>query len=124
MHKLLDYFWKYNLPRWTILLIDLAICAFSLTLAFFLRFNFKSIPQIELDNFPIAYLVVLLVRLISFVISKTYKGVVRYTGAKDASRIFIIVLAGSLVLYFINIITRQLILGHYIIPHSVIMIDA
>ncbi len=124
MHKLLDYFWKYNLPRWTILLIDLAICAFSLTLAFFLRFNFKSIPQNELDNFPIAYSVVLLVRLISFVISKTYKGVVRYTGAKDASRIFIIVLAGSLVLYFINIITRQLILGHYIIPHSVIIIDA
>lgn len=124
MHKLLDYFWKYNLPRWTILLIDLAICAFSLTLAFFLRFNFKSIPQNELDNFPIAYSVVLSVRLISFVISKTYKGVVRYTGAKDASRIFIIVLAGSLVLYFINIITRQLILGHYIIPHSVIIIDA
>jgi FlaA1/EpsC-like NDP-sugar epimerase len=124
MHKLLDYFWKYNLPRWTILLIDLAICAFSLTLAFFLRFNFKSIPQNDLDNFPIAYLVVILVRLISFVISKTYKGVVRYTGAKDASRIFVIVLAGSLMLYFINIITRQLILGHYIIPHSVIIIDA
>ncbi len=124
MHKILHYFWKYNLPRWTILLIDLAICAFSLTLAFFLRFNFKSIPQNELDNFPIAYTIVLLVRLISFVFSKTYKGVVRYTGAKDASRIFVIVLAGSLMLYFINIITRQLILGHYIIPHSVIIIDA
>ena len=124
MHKILYYFWKYNLPRWTILLIDLAICVFSLTLAFFLRFNFKSIPQNDLDNFPIAYLVVILVRLISFVISKTYKGVVRYTGAKDASRIFFIVLAGSLMLYFINIITRQLILGHYIIPHSVIIIDA
>ena len=124
MHKLLDYFWKYNLPRWTILLIDLTICAFSLTLAFFLRFNFKSIPQNDLDNFPIAYVVVILVRLTSFIISKTYKGVVRYTGAKDASRIFIIVLAGSLVLYFINIITRQIILGHYIIPHSVIIIDA
>jgi FlaA1/EpsC-like NDP-sugar epimerase len=124
MHKLLDYFWKYNLPRWTILLIDLAICAFSLTLAFFLRFNFKSIPQNELANFPLAYSIVLIVRFISFAVSKTYKGVVRYTGAKDASRIFIIVLAGSLVLYFINIITRQLILGHYIIPHSVIIIDA
>jgi FlaA1/EpsC-like NDP-sugar epimerase len=124
MHKLLDYFWKYNLPRWTILLIDLTICAFSLTLAFFLRFNFKSIPQNELDNFPLAYSIVLIVRFISFAVSKTYKGVVRYTGAKDASRIFVIVLAGSLALYFINIITRQLILGHYIIPHSVIIIDA
>jgi len=112
------------MPRWLILVIDLLICVFSLTLAFFLRFNFKSIPQNELEEFPISYGVVLSVRLISFLISKTYKGVVRYTGGKDATRIFNIILLGSLVVYFINIITRQLILGHYFIPHSVIIIDA
>lgn len=124
MHKILEYFWKYNLPRWSILLIDLIICAFSLTLAFFLRFNFKSIPANELANFPLVYSVVLSVRLIAFFISKIYKGVVRYTGAKDATRIFIIVLASSAVLFVINIITRQIILGYYLIPHSVIVIDA
>ncbi len=124
MHKLLEYFWKYNLPRWSILLIDLFICAFSLTLAFFLRFNFKSIPQSELENFPLIYSVVLTVRLVSFIISKTYKGVVRYTGSKDASRIFLVVFSGSVVLYVVNIFTRQLMLGYYLIPHSVIIIDA
>ena len=95
MHKLLDYFWKYNLPRWSILIIDLLICAFSLTLAFFLRFNFKSIPQSELDNFPLIYSVLLSVRLCAFIISKIYKGVVRYTGARDATRIFVIILLKS-----------------------------
>lgn len=124
MHKILEYFWKYNLPRWSILLIDIVICAFSLTLAFFLRFNFKSIPANELANFPLVYSVVLSVRLIAFFISKTYKGVVRYTGAKDATRIFIIVLASSAVLFVINIFTRQVLLGYYLIPHSVIVIDA
>lgn len=124
MHKLLEFFWKYNLPRWSILLIDIAICAFSLTLAFFLRFNFKSIPDNELANFPKAYAVVLAVRFIAFFISKTYKGVVRYTGAKDATRILFVVLTGSAIVYVINIICRQIILGYYLVPNSVIVIDA
>ena len=124
MHNILNFFWKYNLPRWSILFIDLLICTFSLTLAFFLRFNFKSIPQNELDNFPIAYAVVLIVRTLAFIFSKTYKGVVRYTGAKDATRIFFVVILSSLVLYGINIFTRQILLGHYIIPHSVVVMDA
>lgn len=123
MHKILEYFWKYNLPRWSILIIDLLICAFSLTLAFFLRFNFKSIPENELANFPLVYTVVLSVRLIAFGISKTYKGVVRYTGAKDATRIFVIVLLSSLFLFIVNIFTRQVLLGYYLIPHSVVVID-
>ena len=124
MHKILEYFWKYNLPRWSILIIDLFICAFSLTLAFFLRFNFKSIPQSELDNFPIVYTVVLSARLLAFIISKTYKGVVRYTGARDATRIFVIILLSSFFLFIINIFTRQVLLGYYLIPHSVVIIDA
>ncbi|MES2514781.1 MAG: nucleoside-diphosphate sugar epimerase/dehydratase [Bacteroidota bacterium] len=124
MHKILEYFWKYNLPRWSILIIDLIICAFSLTLAFFLRFNFKSIPSEDLKNLPYDYAIVLSVRLLAFMISKTYKGVVRYTGAKDATRIFAIVLLSSFCLYIINIFTRQILLGYYIIPHSVIVIDA
>jgi FlaA1/EpsC-like NDP-sugar epimerase len=124
MHKILDYFWKYNLPRWSILIIDLLICTFSLTLAFFLRFNFKSIPQSELDNFPLIYSVLLSVRLFAFIISKIYKGVVRYTGARDATRIFVIILSSSFFLFIINIFTRQILLGYYLIPHSVIIIDA
>src|ERR1700740_1748353 len=114
MHRILEFFWKYNLPRWSILIIDLIICAFSLTLAFFLRFNFKSIPANELANFPIVYSVVLLVRFIAFFVSKTYKGVVRYTGAKDATRIFLIVLARSAFLFVFNIFTRQGFLGYYL----------
>jgi len=123
MYKLLDFFWKYNMPRWSILCIDLVICAFSLTLAFFLRFNFASIPPHELKNFPIAYTLVLSVRLLSFLASKTYKGVVRYTGARDSLRILGTVLAGSVLLFIINIITR-FVMGKYYIPHSVVIIDA
>ncbi|HWY37992.1 MAG TPA: hypothetical protein VNY73_05500, partial [Bacteroidia bacterium] len=123
MYKLLSFFWKHNMPRWFILCIDVVVCAFSLTLAFFLRFNFASIPPHELKNFPIAYTLVLLVRLVSFLFTKTYKGVVRYTGSRDSMRILITVMAGSVLLFIINIITR-FIAGKYYIPHSVVIIDA
>jgi FlaA1/EpsC-like NDP-sugar epimerase len=123
MYRLLDFFWKNNLPRWSILIIDVIICAFSLTLAFFLRFNFASIPPQDLKNMPIDYGMVLGIRFFSFVISKTYKGVVRYTGSKDSMRILLIVLLGSGILFLINFTTR-LIVGVYYIPQSVIIIDA
>jgi FlaA1/EpsC-like NDP-sugar epimerase len=64
------------------------------------------------------------VRACAFFISKTYKGVVRYTGSKDATRIFVIVFISSMALFIVNIITRQIILGYYLIPHSVVIIDA
>lgn len=122
MHKILVYFWKYNLPRWSILIIDLVICAFALTLAFFLRFNFKSIPPEDLKNLPYDYAILLSIRAVSFFISKTYKGVVRYTSSRDAMRIFAVVLLGSALMFVVNIITLFTV-GYYIIPTAVIIID-
>jgi len=123
MYRLLAFFWKYNLPRWSILIIDLIVCIFSLTLAFFLRFNFKSIPPEDLKNLPYDYVLVVVVRLISFIISKTYKGVVRYTGSSDAMRIFKVVGSGSFVIFLVNMITLYT-LGYFVIPTAIIVIDA
>lgn len=123
MSRLLRLFWKYNLPRWSILIIDLIICAFSLTLAFFLRFNFKDIPPEDLKNLPYDYTALLIIRAVSFFISKTYKGVVRYTSTRDAMRIFQVVVLGSVTLFVVNLITLY-VLGYYIIPTAIIIIDA
>ncbi len=123
MYRILAFFWKYNLPRWSILIIDLIVCAFSLTLAFFLRFNFKSIPTEDLKNLPYDYAILIGVRLASFIISKTYKGVVRYTGSSDAMRIFKVVIAGSACMFLVNFITLYSI-SKFIIPTAIIFIDA
>jgi FlaA1/EpsC-like NDP-sugar epimerase len=123
MSQLLSFFWKNNIPRWSILIIDVIISAFSLTLAFFLRFNFAHIPDADLKTLPVAYSVTLLVRFITFFISKTYKGVVRYTGSKDAMRILFVIIIGSSLLVLFDIITR-ITIGIFYIPLSVIIIDA
>jgi FlaA1/EpsC-like NDP-sugar epimerase len=123
MYKLLSFFWINNIPRWSILIIDLLISAFSLTLAFFLRFNFANIPEADLKNLPMAYFATLSIRFITFFVSKTYKGVVRYTGSKDAMRILFVIILGSALLILFEIITRFTI-GIFYIPLSVIIIDA
>ncbi len=124
MYRLLNLFWKFNLPRWSILLIDTCICTFALTLAFLLRFNFDAIPETDLRNLPLGYAIVLSVRLLSFFISKTYKGVVRYTSSKDAVRIFLVVMFGSSVIFGLNLIAYRFVSDVYFIPNSVIIIDA
>ncbi len=123
MYRLLSFFWKYNLPRWFILCIDMLICAGSLTLALFLRFDFESIPATDLQNLPITYGLVLSVRLLSFLISKTYKGVIRYTGSRDSMRLLLVVAIGSVVLFLVNSAT-YLIMGSFYVPSSLIIIEA
>jgi len=124
MYRLFKLFWEYNLPRWSILFIDTLICAFALTLAFIIRFDFNSIPQIDAQNLPYDFAVVLGVRFISFAISKTYKGVVRYTSSKDTIRIFTVVMSGSLFVFILNVVVLRFVLKYYFIPNSVIIIDA
>ncbi len=126
MFNIFKWFWSYNLPRWFILLIDVGICAFSLGLSFFIRFYFEkdSMALIDKENMPYDFAIVLGIRLISFIVSKTYKGVVRYTSSKDATRIFIVVISGTIVISLINLALFYTGDKIYIIPNSIIIIDA
>lgn len=125
MYRLFKLFWQYNLPRWSILFIDTFVCAFALSLAFFIRFYFDSVMSVEdKANLPYDFLIVLSIRFFSFYFSKTYKGVVRYTSTRDTTRIFLVILAGSSLLFVLNIISLNFVLGYYFIPNSVIIIDA
>jgi FlaA1/EpsC-like NDP-sugar epimerase len=124
MYRLFRLFWQYDLPRWSILLIDIFICAFALTLAFAIRFDFSDLPKADAENLPFDFAIVLGIRFISFAISKTYKGVVRYTSTRDTARIFSVVLTGSFLIFFLNLVSLYFVLGYYFIPNSVIIIDA
>jgi FlaA1/EpsC-like NDP-sugar epimerase len=119
-------FLKKHAPRWLVLLIDLTISFVSIISAFLLRFNFR-IPQqyLNTERFDSLYYViciVLVVRLISFILSNSYSGIIRYTSTKDASRIFVVLISGSIVFGIINLFTYK-IHETYFIPISIIGID-
>ncbi len=111
-----------NMPRWMIFLIDMAIVLFSVILAYMLRFNFH-VPDEEMRQWPLVFTTVLLVRALSFVISKTYAGIIRYTSTEDAIRIFVVILSGSAFFSILNVISYYFINEKYVVPFSIIIIE-
>jgi len=112
---------KKNTPRWIIFIIDILICVFSIFLAYLLRFNFQ-IPEMDKQEMPLVIGCILTIRIISFLIGKTYASIIRYTSSKDAQRIFTVISIGSLLLGLTDIFT-YVINGRIIIPSSIIIID-
>ena len=113
---------RENTPRWLIFVIDLVIALSAVFLAYLLRFNFR-IPASELKPLPQIVIYMALIRSISFVIARSYAGIIRYTSTGDALRVFGTVLSGSLVFVITNLVTFYLIGNFFFIPFSVIIID-
>ena len=109
-------------PRWVIFLIDLLISAFSLIVAYQLRFNF-SIPLSEMHHLPKVLLFALSVRAVSFLIAKTNASIWRYSSTQDATRIFFATVSGSLIFIIANILNFYYINHTFIIPFSIVIID-
>ena len=115
-------FAKDNTPRWIILSIDTGICLFSLLIAYLLRFNF-SIPTQYINTFFYVFPLVLGLRLISFFLFDTYKGIIRYTSSVDTQRIFLVDSIVTFLFIIINSVRYFLIDGSFVIPFSVIIIE-
>ncbi len=109
------------LPRWVIIIIDLAIIAISSFLGYILRFNF-SISELNSFNYIEGILVSVLSALLAVLITDSYKGIVRYTGIQDGVRIFYMLSLHLLIVLSVNLVY------HYnyqlnFIPYSVIIIS-
>lgn len=113
---------KKHTPRWFVFLIDVFICLGSITLAYLLRFNF-NIPKVNLTSLHFVFPFVISVRILSFLIGRTYSGIVRFTGTKDAERIFVVIAGGSIFFVFSNIISYYFLTGRFIVPMSIVIID-
>jgi len=113
---------RQNTPRWVIFLIDLAIVLFSLFLAYLLRFNFH-IPPTEIKPWPFIFPFFLLVRGTSFLVSRSYAGIIRYTSTSDAMRVSLTLLAGSILFCLTNGFTFFFRNETFIIPFSIIIIE-
>lgn len=112
---------KANTPRWLIFFADVIICSVSVLLAYLLRFNFR-IPLHEVDLMAIAVTWVVSVRFVGFIISKTYQGIIRFSNYKDSQRIFLTLLAGTILIGVFNKISFGY-NGKYIVPYSILIID-
>lgn len=113
---------RSNTPRWVIFLIDIAIVAFSLGMAYMLRFNF-SVPDVEIPYIKYVVALVIGIRAIGFIASRLYAGIVRYTSTYDFSRIFLVNLGVSAIFVIINILSHYVFDWIFVIPFSIVILE-
>lgn len=109
------------LPRWIIIVIDIIILFFSSLLAYLLRFNFD---YSRLDNYDVntGILIFVFLCFVSSMVSRSYAGIVRYTGIQDAGRILGTIFSGATLTFIVSFVNYEL-NGAYLIPISVIIIS-
>lgn len=111
-----------NTPGWVILLLDLAIVLGSLVLAYLLRFNF-DIPEAEIETFHLVFPTVIFFRALTFLVFRTYTGILRYTSTKDVQRLFVIISLGSAFFVFVNFISGYVVSNFFLIPFSIVITE-
>lgn len=88
-------------PRWIIFAIDVCLSLFSIVIASLVLANFQ-LDKIVWNSLLKIMLIVMGVRMVSFILGRTYSGIIRYTGTEDVLRIFYVLTAGELVLLLFN----------------------
>ncbi|KOF03288.1 polysaccharide biosynthesis protein [Roseivirga seohaensis subsp. aquiponti] len=74
------------LPRWIIVLIDLVIYSLSALVGYLLRLNF-NVENLYAYNFLQGIIIFTLAGLISSLVTRSFAGIIRYTGIQDTLRV-------------------------------------
>jgi len=112
---------KVNIPRWGVFITDVITVCISISLAYLLRFDL-AFPDINIEKYHLVIPFVILVRIISFFIFKTYSGIVFYTSIQDAKRIVYAIGTGTIFFWLLNPVFKE-IYGVYAMPYSIIILD-
>lgn len=104
--KLYEMYSFRFLPRWLVLLFDLAVIFFTFYTAYAIRLNFQ-LESLNVDKETPQAIFVTLVYLASFQWYRSYSGIIRHTGLNDAYRIFQATATAFVILFIIGLIARS-----------------
>ncbi len=114
-------FSKLNISRWIVFFIDLIIVVQTFIIAYLVRFNFSL--HFDTHQFIKQLPLVIIAASISFLLSGSYKGIVRHTTFKDAENVFKTSVFISILLSGLTLIARNFLLDStFSIPLSIIVI--
>ena len=120
-----DFFFKIiknkpTVPRWIIFLLDLCFCAFSMFLAYLLRFNL-DFEKVAHSGYLASTLIVTGINIIFFKIFRTSEGIIRLSNAQEGLRCVSAIFCSSLVFLIANAVGAVFQLA-FIVPTSVLFI--
>lgn len=109
--------------KWLVLGIDIVSISISFILSYFIRFNLTF--NFDTDRLFTQLPIVASVALFAFIITGSYKGVVRHTGVRDVYNIFNAICLSSILTIFMVIVNRQMgYMADFTIPLSIIIIHS
>lgn len=95
-------------PRYLVFATDITIVAISSFILDLMRGTLLRMPSYYLmDGFMERFVSTIVVFAASFFIFRTYRGIVRYSGTRDALRLFVSVITAIFTLYIVSEITRH-----------------
>ncbi len=109
--------------KWLVFAIDTLVIAFSFILSYIIRFNLSF--NFDVSKLLMQLPVVVVMAMLAFVTTGSYKGFIRHTGIKDIYNIFNAICISSILVIFIVILNRQFsYLNGFTIPLSIIIIHS
>ncbi|MCK0136970.1 nucleoside-diphosphate sugar epimerase/dehydratase [Arenibacter sp. S6351L] len=113
---------KYT-SKWIVLAIDLILVAITFILSYLIRFNLTL--DFDISKLVMQLPVIILISLLAFLITGSYKGVVRHTGVRDVYNIFNAICLASIITIFIIILNREMdFMEGFTVPLSIIIIHS
>ena len=109
--------------KWLVLGIDIFMILISFILSYIIRFNLTL--NFDTERLLIQLPIVGAIAAIAFLLTGSYKGVVRHTGVRDVYNIFNAICLSSIITIFMVIVNRQAkFMDDFTIPLSIIIIHS
>ncbi len=123
IQKYFSYQAQRYASKWLVLAIDLITFGLAFVLSYFIRFNLTL--NFDVDRLILQLPLVITIGLFAFLLTGSYKGVVRHTGVRDVYNIFNAICLSSIITIFFVIVNRQYrLLDNFTIPLSIIIIHS
>jgi FlaA1/EpsC-like NDP-sugar epimerase len=122
--KILEF--RARSPRWVIVVLDLFISLFALTLAYLIRFDLKADANTIENEWNVlskSLFLFFALKFIVFYLFKIHKGLVRHTSTEDLKRIFYALTTCSLLFLIFGIIRYTYFDGSFLFPMSVLIVE-
>jgi len=122
--KILEF--RARTPRWVIVVLDLFISLFALTLAYLIRFDLKADANTIENEWNVlskSLFLFFALKFIVFYLFKIHKGLVRHTSTEDLKRIFYALTTCSLLFLIFGIIRYMYFDGSFLFPMSVLIVE-
>ncbi|MCB9245895.1 MAG: polysaccharide biosynthesis protein [Flavobacteriales bacterium] len=110
-----------HIPRWVILNVDLLISALTFLFSFAIIHNLRM-DWFTFDDLVYPTLLVVSFRLFSFLVTQSYRGIIKFTSSQDAIRIFSALSISSFGIFMVREV-YLLRTGIVLIPLSVLVMD-